>query len=438
MKSKVLSLALFSALLLASCADSKTPPKLQGPRIDVTLQPTLLQANPAARLEEMQLPPAVAEENWGQTGGNGAHAVGQVELPEKVVRAWSYRLGGGAARGAAQVNAPVVHSGRVFAVNTKGQVVALDAKKGKELWTAKLPLKEKEQATLGGGLAVLGNLLFVTTGDGQVFALTANAGKQVWSTDLAVPLRAAPAVEGEKLYVISHDNRLFVLNALNGALMWTHSGMEESLSLLAGTAPAVGNGVVAAPYSSGEVYVMRASDGRYIWHDTLASPFSGQDPESTVSAIAAPPVIADGLLYVVGVNGGLSAYAIATGQRFWKADITTSQLPVVAGTQIFVLTDKGELASLNRKDGAVRWVADVNAELPRQNERRYWSGPVYAGGRLVAASSDGFAVSVNPADGKRLAATELGDPVAVSPIVADGGLYFLTDDGRLICFRAAK
>lgn len=424
--------------LLAGCADTKQAPRLQGDRIDVTLQPTLLQVNPAARGDDMQLPAAVAEENWGQTGGNAAHAPGQLELPEKVVRAWSYRLGGGSGRGAAQINAPVVHSGRLFALNTKGQVAALDAKKGDELWTVKLPLKEKEQASLGGGLAVLGNLLFVTTGDGQVFALTASSGKQVWSTDLSVPLRSAPAVEGERVYVTSHDNRMFVLNALDGALLWTHSGMEETLGLLAASAPAVGNGVVAVPYSSGEVYVMRASDGRYIWHDTLSSPFSGQDPESTVSSISAPPVIADGLLYAVGLNGGLSAYGIATGQRFWKADITTSQLPLVAGTQIFVLTDKGELASLNRKDGAVRWVADVNADLPKQNDGRYWSGPVYAGGRLIVGSSDGFAVSIDPQNGKRVAATDLGDPVAVAPVVADGGLYFLTDDGRIICFRAAK
>jgi outer membrane protein assembly factor BamB len=285
-------------------------------------------------------------------------------------------------------------------------------------------------------VAVSGNIVFATTGTGQVFALTANAGKKVWDVNLNVPLRAAPTVEGEVVYVTSHDNRIFALSALNGALIWTHSGIEEKLSLLAGSSPAVANGAVAVPYSSGEVYVLRASDGRYVWHDTLTSPFSGQDPEMTISAIAAPPVIADGLLYVVGMNGGLSAYGLVNGQRYWRADLTTSQLPVVAGMSIFVLTDNGELVAMNRRDGAIRWVAEVAKGLPEAESKRLWVGPVLAGGRLIVASSDGYAVSVDPASGKQLAATELDDGVTLPPVVANGVLYFLTDGGRVIAFKA--
>ncbi|NBV54540.1 MAG: hypothetical protein EBR79_02375, partial [Proteobacteria bacterium] len=221
--------------------------------------------------------------------------------------------------------------------------------------------------------------------------------------------------------------------ALDGALLWTHSGMEETLSLLAGSSPAAANGLVAVPYSSGEVYVLRSSDGRYAWHDTLASPFSGQDPESTLTAITAPPVIADGLLYAVGLNGGLSAYALTTGQRFWKADIVTSQLPIVVGYQIFILTDNGELVGMNRTDGSVRWVNNLNADMPEQDGTRTWA--CRCGGRLITVSSDGLAVSVDPQTGKRIAATDLDEPVSLAPIVAGGSLYFLTDGGRLIAFR---
>lgn len=423
-------------LALAACFSSTQTKPLAGPRLDVTLQPTMLQANPAATSETFEIPAAQNLPNWGQRGANASHTPGHAELPQSVVRAWTYSLGGGIGKASALLNPPVVHSGRLFAMNTKGEVTALDAKTGKRLWEVRLPYIKKSEATLSGGLAVLGNLLFATTGDGQVFALTASSGKQVWVTPLGVPLRAAPTVEGERVFVTSHDNRLFALNALDGSLVWTHSGMEESLSLLASAAPASANGAVAVPYTSGEIYVLRASDGRYIWHDTLTSPFTGQDPESTVTAIAAPPVIADGLLYVTGLNGGLSAYGLADGQRYWKVDILTSQMPIVAGMQIFALTEKGEMVGLNRKDGAIRWVADLNANLPESSDHRYWSGPILAGNRLIATSSDGYAISIAPQTGKRVAATQLDDPTTLPPIVADGALYFLTDDARIICFRA--
>ena len=429
-----------AALLLASCSMFQEAPKppLEGDRIDVTLQPTLLQANPVAAKEPFEIPAAQDMPDWGQRGGNASHTPGHVSLPQNVSRAWTYKIGGSYKNDTALLNPPVVHSGRLFAVNTDGEVTALDAKSGKKLWEVELPFIKKSEAKLTGGMAVLGNLLFITTGDGQVFALTASTGKQAWKTDLGVPLRAAPTVEGERVYITSHDNRLFTLNALDGSLLWTHSGMDESLGVLASPAPAAANGAVAVPYSSGEIYILRASDGRYIWHDSLSSAFSGQDPESTVSAIAAPPVIADGLVYVVGLNGGLSAYGLANGQRFWRADILTSQMPIVAGMQIFALTEKGELVALNRRDGATRWVTDLNTGLPYVKGSRYWSGPVLAGGRLITASSDGYAVSIDPESGKKISETKLDDPTTLPPVVADGALYFLTDEGRIICFRAAK
>jgi outer membrane protein assembly factor BamB len=154
----------------------------------------------------------------------------------------------------------------------------------------------------------------------------------------------------------------------------------------------------------------------------------------TLAAIAAPPVVADGIIYAVGLNGGLSAYGLVDGQRYWRTDLTTSQLPIVAGAHLFVLTDEGELTALNRQDGLVRWVTNLNQGLP-EKDKRLWVGPLLAGGRLVVASNDGYALSVNPESGARLAATEIDEGVSVPPVIADGVLYFLTDAGRLVAFH---
>lgn len=439
---KLSVVALVGAVTLSACSSlglgggaEKAAP-LAGKRIDLTFRQGQLAPTPGADTTDFLLPEPQSMPNWNQSGGNGAHYPQHVALPQAVVRAWTSSTGSlwSWGRGSHPLNTPVVHSGRLFAVNGNGQVTALKAADGERLWQVTLPLAEPELARTGGGLAVQGDLLFVTTGGGQVFALTASSGKKVWDVDLAVPLRAAPAVEGSHLYIISQDNRLFALNALDGTLQWTHSGMESTLGLMNAAAPAVANGVVVAPYTSGEVFVLRATDGRFIWQDTLTSPYNGQDPEATVTAIAAAPVVADGLLYAVGLNGGLSAYGVANGQRFWKADITTTQQPWVAGLQIFALTDNGELVALNRKDGAIRWVADLNAGLEKSKDTRLWTGPILTGNRLMVASSDGFALSVNPETGKRLAVVELNEGVSVPPIAAEGRVHFFTDSGKVVTF----
>jgi outer membrane protein assembly factor BamB len=423
-------------LLLVACSPAPEAPKLAGPRLDITLQPTVLQASAAASLVPFQLPKAEPLANWAQSGANASHTPGHVALPTQVARAWTYSLG--RSRNGLLLNPPVVHSGRVFAMNTEGEVVALNAATGKEIWTRELPLTEPEQAALAGGVAVSGNVLFATTGDGQVFALTADKGVIVWQVALKVPLRAAPTIDGEQLYLTSHDNRLFVLSALNGSLLWTHSGMSEALSLIQAASPAVANGLVLVPYSSGELFALRATDGRFVWSDTLASSFSGQDPESTLSALAAPPVVADGLVYAMGLNGGLSAYVLATGQRVWKADVLGSQMPLVAGAQMFALTDAGELVCLNRADAGVRWVQNLNSYVPKAEQARQWQGPLLAGNRLIVVSDDGYAVSVNPENGAKLVATQVDEAISLPPVVTSDGLYFLTDAGKIVAFRPGK
>ncbi len=431
MRASFLLLALF--LTACSSFQSTPEPKLSGTRISITARAESLQPTPGAQSEPFIIPQPQSMQNWGQTASNAAHAPGHVVLAPNVVRAWSRSLG---TASSALINSPIVHSGRVIAMTDNDEVTAYALTTGKELWQARLPLAE-EDLTTSGGLAVAGDLLFITTGSGQVFALTASTGKKVWESNLSVPLRAAPTVEGQKLFVTSHDNRTFALNALDGSLLWTHSGVEETLAFQQAAPIASANGIALVPYNSGEIYALRATDGRYIWHDTLTTPFTGQDPANTVTSIAAPPVIADGLVYVVGLSGGLSAYGLANGQRFWRADITSGQMPIVAGFQIFILTDDGKLLCLNRKDGGIRWVSTLSNYLPKSKEdtARLFTGPVLAGGRLIVATSDGYALSLNPQNGERIASTQLDAGVGVSPIVADNTLIFLTEEGELIAFR---
>ena len=56
-------------------------------------------------------------------------------------------------------------------------------------------------------------------------------------------------------------------------------------------------------------------------------------------------------------------------------------------------------------------------------------------GAVLLASSEGEAVSVSPYTGEVLGKARLEGPVSLPPIVADGTVYFLTDDGDLVAYR---
>lgn len=421
-------------LMLAACS-STTQPKLEGERKNVLPSLYTLTSDVSVYSEEMLLPQATSVMNWGQVGGNSAHVLGNVLLSDKVRMSWKTRIGGGVSSGQALLNPPVVENGVLYAVNTKGEVLAVDTSKGKKIWKYQIEIKEEDELDLSSGLAVDNGILFIGTPTGEIIALDTKTQKEVWRADIAVPVRAAPAVDSERVYIVSHNNTLFVLNKKDGTLLWTHNGIEEELAIIGGAPPAVSNGVVVVPYSSGEIYALSASDGTYLWHDAL-SVNVGADPYSALVDVEASPVISDGIVYAVNHNGRLSAFDLETGKRYWSRELSATQMPWVSGNALFVVSDGGQLVCLHRKDGRIRWVEDLSKRLDEDEKKgAYWVGPIMAGGRLIIATNAGYALSVDPFKGNVLKVVEMPEGVSVSPIVASSRLIFMTEDARLMAFE---
>ena len=421
------------SLLVAACGSSASKePVLSGKRINILAEAEEIHVDPTASSVRMNIPSAVKNDNWAQAYGNSRHAAEHLSIPKEVRRAWTQSIG---THEKTIVNTPIVHSGRLFVLDGKDQIVAMSAKTGKILWKSRLPIEDGEESNFSGGLAVEGDRLVATAANGQVFAYSASSGEFVWKSSIGAPLRAAPMLYADKVVLMGQDNRVFAMDLKDGSLLWTHSGMAEALTVATGATPAVARGTVFVPYTSGDLYALNAQDGMYKWHASLNR--GALSRRSGVSGIAAAPIVKDDMVIAVTVNGTLAAYNLANGQRIWRAPVATSQTPWVAGNALFVLTDDGQLIGMNLEDGAIRWVSNLNEHVAETEDLRYWSGPILAGGRLIVASNDGYALSLQPVDGRKISAVQLikNQGVSVPPVVANGGLYFLTNAGKVVSFR---
>ena len=54
----------------------------------------------------------------------------------------------------------------------------------------------------------------------------------------------------------------FALDAETGAVDWTHTGIEETAGLIGSASPTVDGDIVIVPYSSGEIFALRAQNGQ--------------------------------------------------------------------------------------------------------------------------------------------------------------------------------
>src|SRR5262249_28651645 len=104
---------------------------------------------------------------------------------------------------------------------------------------------------------------------------------------------------------------------------------------------------------------------------------------------------------------------------------------------LFVVTVDGELAAFERLTGKAYWVTQLERfdNEKKKKGRISWTGPLLAGNKLVLASSTGEVVMVDPTSGKVDRTLKIGEPVFIPPIAANGAVYLLTDEGKLVVLR---
>lgn len=411
----------------------KTP--LQGERIRVLASDSRLEADPRIGAVKVTLPDPVINDSWPQPGGVHGNAPGHVAGAGMKVL-WRADIGTGSGTSGRITSPPVVAEGKVFVMDAVNRVTALDAELGKRLWEFETTQEDARSDGSGGGVAFDGERVFVTTGDAQVIALDANTGKVVWRTTVTAPMRSGPAVGGGRVFAISIDNQIHALNAATGAKEWSHSGITETAGLYGSSSPAVDGNVVIAPFSSGEIFALRADNGRVLWGDSLAGIIKS-DAVSSLADIRGYPVIDRGQVFAASHGGRMVGIDLRSGGRIWDQNVGSLYTPWLAGEFLFVTTVNSELVCLTRREGRVRWVVQLEQyDNPnRKTGRIVWTGPVAVGDRLFLTNSRGEGLLVSPTDGKALETIDLPGPIEVPSVVASGTIYLLTDDAELVALR---
>jgi outer membrane protein assembly factor BamB len=448
MTNRVLLVAV-SAIALSSCATFKGKKKtpVLGNRIAILQGENSVVADKTIGEVQVTVPPATTNDSWAQPGGSAAKSMGQLTLGTSLTRAWSVEIDGGSNRqrlGAA----PVIGGGKLYAIDVNAMVHAYAANTGASAWEASIATTDKKarSARFGGGVSFDDGKVFATDGLGDVVALDATSGKELWRAKPGAPLRGAPSVANGQVYVLSQDNQLYVLSQADGTVVWTASGSIETQGVFGVAAPAVSQGTVVAGFSSGELNAYRYENGRTLWQDAL-SRSSISTSVSSLADIDADPVIDRGIVFAVGQGGRMVALEIVSGQRLWEQNFAGISTPWVAGEWVFIVTDDARLVCLARATGKVRWISqlrhfesekiqkDGTIKDKKKANAITWYGPVLAGGRLVLTNSLGEIASASVEDGKLGTVIESKAPFTLPPVVANSTLYVLDQKGRLAAYK---
>ncbi len=435
------ALTVLVAGLLAGCADDD--PIIQGEREPVRPNEAAIEADLAARARPISLPAPVANQDWTHANGSADGRRVHAALASVPQMRWTADIGQGDDKRNRITTTPVVAGGLIFVMDSHVRVSAHNTS-GARVWTAGLvPEGQDPENGFGGGMAVAGGSLFVTTGFGEVISVGAATGQVRWRRQFDAPIRSAPSVRDGRVYVVLRNDTALALDAGSGETVWEKEGYGGSAGLLGGASIAVDGSVAVVPFSTGEVLGLSPRTGLQQW-GTAITGGRGTLARGQINDISGDPVIEGGFVTASSQNGRTIRVNKSTGERIWTAVEGAYGPAWPVGGSLFIVSDRAELVRLNAADGSVIWSQTLPQLFPNTgwfgNEKTPYLaiphyGPVLAGGRLWIAGGDAMLRAFDPVDGRQVAEIALPDGAAASPVVAGGVMYVVGTEGQLHALR---
>jgi serine/threonine-protein kinase len=196
--------------------------------------------------------------------------------------------------------------------NTRAPGYLYAIRSGRRVWYFPSPSEIRISPIIGSGF------VYIITDNGNVYALRADNGHEVWNSRIGTDATGAYLADGI-VYVGDRTGKLSALRAADGRIIWQ---APKGTSGSQGFSIATDKEAVYVSNGDGEVNALRTTDGTKIWR--LAT--GGSSPVVTVARNTV--YIGSNNIYAVGASDGKRKWAFPV----WARGLTTAPGIVYAST----------------------------------------------------------------------------------------------------------
>ena len=197
---------------------------------------------------------------------------------------------------------PAVESGLVVAGFANGKLVGLSADTGIPVWEVSVAIPKGRSeidrlVDIDGDPVIVGGVVYVTTYQGHIAVIEALTGNQGWQREMSS--HVGLGVDFSQVYVTDAESNVWALSRSTGASEWK----LDELANRKVTAPAPFDDYIAVGDLEGYVHLLSRYDGHIAARAQVDS-----------KGIHEKPLVRNGILYVYGNSGKLSAFTLPTRQ----------------------------------------------------------------------------------------------------------------------------
>ncbi|HEY1751413.1 MAG TPA: PQQ-binding-like beta-propeller repeat protein [Caulobacteraceae bacterium] len=252
-------------------------------------------------------------------------------------------------------DAPAVSAGRVYAIDVDDEVLTFSTNDGTPDWTYQA-LTEPARMLVSSAPSVANGTVVASFASGELVALRADNGTELWNQPLSHTTRTSalseirdiagrPVIYKGDVFAISHADVMADTDLRTGDVHW-------QLPLSGYTTPWAAGDVVFAVDDTGQVICASRESGQLYWLTDLNAPPPAtkkhKKPPKRVDAVWSSPILASGRLIMVSDKGQAIAINPKTGEVQDRIKIGEDALlgPIAAGGMVYVATEKADLIAI--------------------------------------------------------------------------------------------
>jgi outer membrane protein assembly factor BamB len=242
--------------------------------------------------------------------------------------------------------APTVAGGRVFVADVEDELFAFDEATGLQEWTYQA-LTEPARILAASSPAVENDTVVASFASGELVAVRAANGTELWNASLSRANRTnalseirdipgRPVIYKNDVYAVSHSDVLAAVDLRTGSTRWT-------LPVSAITSPWAAGDVVFAIDQAGKVICASRESGQVYWIRDL-----NEGAKKKKRAYWSSPLLASGRLISLSSKGDAVAVNAKTGVIERRIHLGADALigPIAVNGVIYVVTDTAQLVAI--------------------------------------------------------------------------------------------
>ena len=311
------------------------------------------------------------------------------------------------------ITQPQADDHAVYCASKPGIVYAVSQTGGKQLWKTNLADVIEDAFVLRGGV------LYIGTQRGQILALETKKGKIVWTRKVSdEPFQTMPVTDEKNLYFVSAKGTIVAVSLNKGATLWKFK---------------MGGGCSTSPTLEGELVFAGCDDQILFALDRKAGFVKWKVPVG--SAIKGSPLAGAGHVFFGTEAGFFYCLASADGSEKWrfKAGGAVRGVPMFyrdpdesSGLPDVLMTALDNfLYDLKIKNGGRRWLATTGS---RVFNRMHFDRAL-----IFVAPFGSTIVGYDPHTGIRVGDSNTSNRIRSAPMTANDRLFIGLNNGDLVC-----